>query len=80
MTFIFRLAVVAALCTWLAGTGLAAGPIDLKEFVKQAFQDQIDGIKSGIYCRASSCDFEVEILLRDRNRPENLCDFSERLA
>jgi len=70
MTFIFRLAVVAALCTWLAGTGLAAGPIDLKEFVKQAFQDQIDGIKSGIYCRASSCDFEVESFYATETDPK----------
>ena len=54
--------------------------MDLKEFIKEAFQDQIGNIKSGIYCRAFSCNFEVEILLRDRNRPEKLCAFGKRLA
>ncbi len=60
MTFFFRLAIVAVFGAWLTGPGIAAGPMDLKEFVKEAFQDQIDNIKSGIYCRAFSCNFEVE--------------------
>jgi hypothetical protein len=60
MTFFFRLAIVAGLSAWLTGLSMAAGPIDLKEFVKQAFQDQIDNLKSGIYCRTLSCNFELE--------------------
>ncbi len=70
MTFFFRMAIVAGLSGWTAGLCLAAGPIDLKEFVKGAFQDQIDAIKSGIYCRAFSCNFEVETFFVTETEPK----------
>ncbi len=70
MTFIFRLAIVAALSTWCTGMSMAASPLDLKEFVKGAFQDQIDNIKSGIYCRAFSCKFEIESFYATETDPK----------
>lgn len=60
MTFFFRLATVVALSAWGTGLSMAATPLDLKEFVKGTFKDQIDKIKNGIYCRAFSCKFEIE--------------------
>lgn len=44
--------------------------MDLKEFIKEAFQDQIDNIKSGIYCRAFSCNFEVESFYATETDPK----------
>jgi len=44
--------------------------MDLKEFVKGAFQDQIDNIKSGIYCRAFSCNFEIESFYASETDPK----------
>ena len=70
MTFFFRLAIVAVFGAWLTGPGSAAGPMDLKEFIKEAFQDQIDNIKSGIYCRAFSCNFEVESFYATETDPK----------
>ena len=60
MAVLFRLVLAAALIAGLSGSCLAAGARDIKEFVKQAFHEQIEAIKTGIYCRAFSCDFEVE--------------------
>jgi hypothetical protein len=71
MTFFFRLAIVAAFSASLTGPGIAAGPMDLKEFIKEAFQDQIDNIKSGIYCRAFSCNFEVESFFVTETDPKS---------
>ena len=71
MTFFFRLAIVAAFSAWLTGPGIAAGSMDLKEFIKEAFQDQIDNIKSGIYCRAFSCNFEVESFFVTETDPKS---------
>ena len=45
-------------------------PHSLKEFIKQVFQDQIEGIKSGIYCRAFSCDFEVDTVYATETDPK----------
>jgi len=60
MTVLFRLTIVAAVSFWFWGASAVGEPKDIKEFVKQAFNEQIEAIKSGIYCRALSCDFEVE--------------------
>ncbi len=70
MTLFFRVATVAVLSVWLTGLSIAAGPIDLKEFIKQAFEDQIEAIKSGIYCRAFSCNFEVETFYATETDPK----------
>jgi len=71
MTSFFRLAIVAAFGAWLTGPGIAASTMDLKEFIKDAFQDQIDNIKSGIYCRAFSCNFEVESFFVTETDPKS---------
>ena len=71
MTSFFRLAIVAAFSAWLTGPGIAAGSMDLKEFIKEAFQDQIDNIKSGIYCRAFSCNFEVNSFFVTETDPKS---------
>lgn len=70
MILLFRLAFIAALSSWLAGSCLASGPKDIKEFVKQAFHEQIEAIKSGIYCRALSCEFEVETFFATETDPK----------
>ncbi len=71
MSFFFRLAIVAALSAWLTGVSAAAGSMDLKEFVKEAFQDQIDNLKGGIYCRAFSCNFEVDTFFVTETDPKS---------
>ncbi len=63
MTMLIRVALVAALSSSLAGHALAGSPKDIKAFVKDAFKAKIDAVKSGIYCRAFSCAFEVESFL-----------------
>jgi hypothetical protein len=65
-----RFALAAALCFGVAGTGLAADTRDIKEFVKRAFQDQIEAVKQGIYCRALSCEFEVETFFATETDPK----------
>jgi hypothetical protein len=57
---LFRAALVAALSSSLAGLSFAGSPKDIKDFVKDAFKAKIEAVKSGIYCQAFSCDFEVE--------------------
>jgi len=70
MSVLFRLALAAALSSGVTGSCLAAGTKDIKEFVKQAFQEQIEAIKTGIYCRAFSCDFEVETFFATETNPK----------
>jgi hypothetical protein len=66
----YRLALATALSLALACPSLALGSKDLKEFVKQAFSEKIDAIKSGLYCRALSCDFEVESFFATETDPK----------
>ena len=70
MTKIFRLALAAAFSSSLAGLSLAAGPRDIKVFVKDAFKAKIEAVKSGIYCRTFSCDFEVETFYATETDPK----------
>ncbi|MGO9486974.1 MAG: hypothetical protein ACLPX9_20785 [Rhodomicrobium sp.] len=70
MTISCRLAIVAALSLWLTGLSVAAGPMDIRDFIKQAFDEQIEAIKGGIYCRAFSCDFEVESFFATETDPK----------
>jgi hypothetical protein len=60
MAAIFRLTLAAAVSLGLAAFSAAADPKDIKAFVKDAFKAKIDAVKTGIYCRAFSCEFEVE--------------------
>ncbi len=41
-----------------------------RTFVKNAFKAKIEAIKSGIYCRAFSCDFEVESFFATETDPK----------
>jgi hypothetical protein len=41
-------------------SAFSAEPRDIREFVIETFRVKIDAIKSGIYCQALSCNFEVE--------------------
>jgi hypothetical protein len=70
MTVLFRLALAATVCTGLASFGFAASSRDIKEFVKAAFQEEIEAVKTGIYCRALSCDFEVETFFATETDPK----------
>lgn len=70
MTALHRLVLAAALCCASIGSGLAADTRDIKEFVRQAFDDQIAAVKAGIYCRALSCEFEVETFFATETDPK----------
>ncbi len=70
MTKLFHLALAASFSFSLAGLSVAAGPRDIKDFVKDAFKAKIEAIKSGIYCRAISCDFEVESFFATETDPK----------
>ena len=70
MTVLFRLAIVAAMGFGLPGACHAVETKDIKQFVKQAFQEQIEAVKTGIYCRAMSCDFEVETFFATETDPK----------
>ncbi len=67
---LFRAALVAALSSSLAGLSFAGSPKDIKAFVVDAFKVKIDAIKSGIYCRTFSCDFEVETFFVTETDPK----------
>src|SRR6516225_7438456 len=70
MTIFYRFVLAAALSGGVASASLAAGPRDLKDFVKQTFHEQIEAVKSGIYCQALSCDFEVETFFATETDPK----------
>jgi hypothetical protein len=70
MALLHRLALAAAFCCGAAGISLAADTRDIKDFVKQVFEDKIDAVKSGIYCRALSCEFEVESFYATETDPK----------
>ena len=60
VTKVFCLALAAAMTSGLASPSPAAGPRDIRLFIKDVFKAKIEAIKSGFYCRALSCQFEVE--------------------
>ncbi len=66
----FSLALAATLSLSLAEPSFAEGPRDIKPFVKDAFKTKIEAIKSGIYCRALSCEFEVETFYATETSPK----------
>jgi len=70
ITRLFYLALAATLSSTFAGPSLAEGPRDIKPFVKDAFKAKIEAIKSGIYCRALSCRFEVETFFATETTPK----------
>ncbi len=70
MPLLSRLALMCALSFGLCGICLAGEAKDIKDFVKQAFRAQIEAVKSGIYCRALSCEFEVETFFATETDPK----------
>lgn len=70
MSFLFRLTTAAAFSLAAAGASLAVETKDIKDFVKEAFKDQIEAVKSGVYCRALSCNFEVETFFATETDPK----------
>ena len=70
MTRLFCLALAATLSSSFAGPSFAEGPLDIEPFVKDAFKAKIEAIKSGIYCRALSCQFEVETFFATETTPK----------
>ena len=70
MTIFYRFVLAAALSGGITSASLAAGPKDLKDFVTQTFHEKIEAVKSGIYCRALSCDFEVETFFATETDPK----------
>ena len=70
MNRLFCLALAITLSSSLAGSAFAEGPRDIKPFVKDAFKVKIEAIKSGIYCRALSCEFEVETFFATETDPK----------
>lgn len=69
MTAFIRFVGIIAFAASLAGHGSAAETRDIKEFIKKAFSAKIEAIKSGIYCRAFSCEFEVESFFATETDP-----------
>jgi hypothetical protein len=69
MTVLLRLATVAALNLGIVCQCVAGEPKDIKDFVKKAFSAKIEAVKEGIYCRALSCNFEVESFLATETDP-----------
>jgi len=70
MKALFRLALVCAFGFGPAVPGFAEETKDLKEFVKEAFSAKIEAVKNGIYCRAFSCQFEVETFSAVETEPK----------
>ena len=70
MTLFFSLALAAAISLGATGASLAVETRDIKDFVKEAFKEQIDTVKSGMYCRAFSCEFEVETFYATETDPK----------
>ncbi len=67
---IFRIT-LAALVSWAVfGPCAVAEPRDIKDFVKEAFDAKIEAIKTGIYCRAFSCQFEVDTFFATETDPK----------
>jgi hypothetical protein len=70
MLMLFRYALAAMLSCALAAPSSAVESKDIKEFVKEAFKAKIDEVKSGIYCRAFSCQFEVDTFYATETDPK----------
>ncbi len=70
MTLFYRVVLAAALSAEGICPCFATDTKDLKEFVKKAFEEKIAGIKSGLYCRAFSCNFEVETFFVTETDPK----------
>src|SRR5271165_6532473 len=70
LRMLHRLALAAAVCYGTAGMSLAAETRDITDFVKQVFEEKIEAVKSGIYCRALSCEFEVETFFATETDPK----------
>ena len=66
----FLFSFVGLLWFSMGGNCLAGEMRDVKEFVKDVFKEKIEAVKSGIYCRAFSCEFEVETFFGTETDPK----------
>ncbi len=71
MLIVSRLAGLVSALVALTTFCLAAEPKDIKVFVKEAFRENIEGVKNGIYCAAFSCDFEIESFFATETEPKS---------
>jgi hypothetical protein len=70
MLTVSRLAILVFTIAALTARCAAAETKDIKNFVKEAFRDNIEGVKKGIYCAALSCDFEIESFYATETEPQ----------
>jgi hypothetical protein len=70
MMMLCRYALAAMLSCAAAAPSSAVESKDIKEFVKDAFKTKIEEIKAGLYCRAFSCQFEVESFYATETDPK----------
>jgi hypothetical protein len=59
-----------AMTLGIAAPALGGEPREIRSFVKTIFKEQIEDIKTGIYCRAFSCEFEVESFFATETDPK----------
>jgi len=59
-----------AMTLGLVAPAYGGEPRDIKTFVKSIFKEKIEEIKTGIYCRAFSCEFEVESVFATETDPK----------
>lgn len=68
MLIAIRVALLAAAVVFY---GPALGQVrDIKVFVKEGFHERIEGLKTGIYCAALSCDFDIESFTATETIPQ----------
>jgi len=65
-----RLFVLAVITLLAPAAAWGAEQKDIKEFVKKDFRDRIDGLKTGIYCKAFSCDFDIDRFIAEELEPQ----------
>ncbi|MBT3069909.1 hypothetical protein KKP04_03380 [Rhodomicrobium sp. Az07] len=66
-----RLSAFALAMTFGIATQASGGePREIRSFVKKVFEEKIEDIKTGIYCRAFSCEFEVESFFATETDPK----------
>ncbi len=61
------LAVSTALIVSLQTTAVLSD--ELKTIVKQAYRDRIDDLTNGVYCKAISCEFDIEAFAIEETAP-----------
>jgi hypothetical protein len=66
----FRLLVISLVLPVFSEICVAEESRDIKAFVQDAFHNNIEEVKKGIYCAALSCDFEIESFFATEIAPQ----------